>query len=143
MPRVSHDGVAFFGRTYDEALQLTREARDYVAGRLLDRRGETSPDLRLASSCEEMRVTARMTQVMAWLMIQRAVHEGEITRAEAAQDEHRLAGQEACLADPVVPTETLPARLVDLLERSRELYERVQRLDAMLDAQPRQHQHKG
>lgn len=129
----SQDGVAFFGRTYDEALQLTKEARDYIAGRLATGRKESSPDLRLASSCEEMRLTARVTQVMAWLLVQRAVHAGEMTRAEAAEEQHRLSGQEACLADPVVPQSELPTRLVELLDRSRDLYERVQRLDAMLD----------
>lgn len=125
--------VTFFSRTYDEALDLTREARDYIAGRGAAERAKLSPGGKLAASCEEMRVTARLTQVMAWLLIQRAVHEGEITRAEAAAPEHRLAGQSACLADPVVPPEELPERLAELLERSRNLYERVQRLDATLD----------
>lgn len=126
--------IAFFDRTYEEALQLTREARDYIAGARAARAGDASPDARLAASCEEMRLTARMTQVMAWLMVQRAVHEGEVSRAEAAAEANRLSGQEACLADPVVTEQDLPERLVDLLDRSRHLYERVQRLDAMLDS---------
>ena len=125
--------VTFFSRTYDEALQLTREARDYIAGRGAQERAKLSPGGKLAASCEEMRLTARLTQVMAWLLTQRAVHEGEMTRAEAAEPEHRLAGQAACLADPVVPKEELPERLADLLDRSQNLYERVQRLDATLD----------
>lgn len=125
--------IAFFDRTYDEALALTREARDYIAGPGAQARRQMSPDAVLTASCEEMRLTARMTQVMAWLLVQRAVHEGEMTRAEAAQDGHRLGGADACLADPVAGEETLPARLRDLLARSRQLYERVRRLDATLD----------
>ena len=125
--------VTFFSRTYDEALQLTIEARDYIAGRGARERDKLSAGGRLAASCEEMRLTARLTQVMAWLLIQRAVHEGEISWADAAADHHRLAGQAACLAEPVVPDEELPERLAELLARSRHLYERVQRLDAMLD----------
>ena len=128
--------VTFFSRTYDEALQLTREARDYIANIGAQERAKLTPGGKLAASCEEMRLTARLTQVMAWLMIQRAVHEGEITRAEAARPEHRLEGQTACLADPVVPMDELPNRLAELLEQSRKLYERVQRLDAMLDDGP-------
>ena len=125
--------VAFFGRTYDEALQLTREARDYIAGHAGSDRAASSADVRLASSCEEMRLTARLTQVMAWLLLQRAVHEGEVSRAEAAKEENRLSGQEACLGARVIPEVELPARLEDLLTRSYNLYLRVQRLDAMLD----------
>lgn len=133
-PVLEEDTVEFFRGTYDEALQLTKEARDYIAGCLMYGRRDLTPDLRLASSCEEMRLTARLTQVMAWLLVQRAVHAGEMTRDEAAREQHRLAGQDACLADPVVPEHELPARLAELLARSRDLYERVQRLDAMLDA---------
>ena len=125
--------VAFFGRTYHEALSLTREARDYIAGNLGKDRGAESADARLASSCEEMRLTARMTQIMAWLLLQRAIHEGEVPRSEALKAENRLAGQETCLAEPVIPDVELPPRLNDLMMRSRALYERIQRLDAMLD----------
>jgi len=126
--------VAFFGRTYDEALQLTREARDYIASHVNTDRSDLPPEVRLASSCEEMRLTARLTQVMAWLLLQRAVYEGEVTLAEAAREENRLSGQEACLGGPVIPEAELPPRLEELLDRSLNLYRRVQRLDAMLDA---------
>jgi regulator of CtrA degradation len=129
----STDNVTFFGRTYQEALELTREARDYIAGNVGKGRSEQSADVRLASSCEEMRLTARMTQIMAWLLLQRAIHEGEVPRSEALKDENRLSGQETCLADPVMPNVELPPRLNDLMARSRNLYERIQRLDAMLD----------
>jgi regulator of CtrA degradation len=126
--------VAFFGRTYQEALNLTREARDYIAGNLGKDRGSESADVRLASSCEEMRLTARMTQIMAWLLLQRAIHEGEVPRSEALKAENRLSGQETCLGDPPIADVELPPRLNDLMARSRALYERIQRLDAMLDA---------
>ncbi len=127
------DTVTFFDRTYDEALQLARDARDYIAAKGQGERAGMSPDLRLAASCEEMRITARITQVMAWMLVQRAVHAGEMTRAEAAEEPNRLSGQSACLGEPVVPEAELPPRLSSLLQRSRSLYERVQRLDATLD----------
>ena len=124
--------VAFFGKTYDEALDLTREARDYIAGNMGRDRSEQSADVRLACSCEEMRLTARMTQIVAWLLLQRAIHEGEVPRDEALKPENRLAGEETCLGDPIIPEVELPPRLNDLMARSRALYERIQRLDAML-----------
>lgn len=132
-PTAGDDAVAFFDRTYEEALALTQAARDYIAGQAPGDKAQLDPDTRLAASCEEMRLTARMTQVMAWLMTQRAVHAGEISRAEAAAEANRLGGHDTCLADPVVPETALPARLADLLRKSRQLYERVGRLDRMLD----------
>lgn len=127
------ESVAFFDRTYEEALQLARETRDYIAAKGQGERSGMSPDLRLAASCEEMRITARITQVMAWMLVQRAVHAGEMTREEAAAEPNRLSGEAACLSEPVVPQTELPPRLCELLDRSRSLYERVQRLDASLD----------
>lgn len=131
--RAGDDSVAFFDRTYDEALELAEAARDYIAEQAPSDKVQLDPDTRLAASCEEMRLTARMTQVIAWLMMQRAVHAGEISREEAAAEENRLGGQETCLAEPVVPDATLPPRLTNLLQQTRALYERVQRLDLMLD----------
>lgn len=120
-------------RTYDEALALTREVRDYIAGQAPADKAALDHDTQLIASCEEMRVTARMTQVMAWLMLQRAVNDGELERDEAAKPDNRLAGQETCLAEPAIDPVYLPERLNDLLERSRGLYERIHRLDLMLE----------
>lgn len=124
--------VAFFDRTYNEALELTREARDYIAGRSRNEDRKLEPEDRLVASCEEMRLTARMTQVMAWLLLQKAVHNGEISRSEAADSANRLSGQKVCLDSLVNDDSELPPRLNELMHRSRNLYERVQRLDAML-----------
>ncbi|WP_200340129.1 DUF1465 family protein [Rhodovibrio sodomensis] len=127
------DTGALIMRTYDEALALTREVRDYIASQAPADKAALDHDTQLVASCEEMRVTARITQVMAWLMLQRAVNDGEVARDAAAQPENRLGGQDTCLAEPAVDPDRLPARLGDLLTRSRALYERIQRLDMMLE----------
>jgi regulator of CtrA degradation len=124
---------ALIMRTYDEALALTREVRDYIATEAPADKAALDHDTQLVASCEEMRVTARMTQVMAWLMLQRAVNDGEIDREQAAQPDNRLGGQETCLAEPAVDPAYLPDRLADLMVRSHSLYERIQRLDLMLE----------
>ena len=124
---------ALIARTYDEALALTREVRDYIATQAAADKAALDHDTQLVASCEEMRVTARMTQVMAWLMLQRAVSDGELGRDTAVRPENRLGGQDTCLAEPAVDPALLPDRLADLLARSRQLYERIQRLDMMLE----------
>lgn len=131
---MSDQTVAFFDSTFDEALSLTREARDYLTHREPAERKELTPKDRMAVSCETMRLTSRLTQIMAWLLVQKAVHAGEMTRAEATAPEFRLAGKEVCEETmPPVEGATLQPRLVELLDRSHKLYERVARLDAMQD----------
>lgn len=125
--------VAFFNNTFEEAMALTREARDYLTFQEKADLADLDPVSRMVASCESMRVTARLTQVVAWLLVQRAVHAGEIPREQAKQAKYRLSGREVCAeAKPVVEA-VLPDRLMDLLCRSLSLYERVARLDRMLD----------
>ena len=129
--------VAFLDGTYEEAMQLAREARAFLLGNRGAPRADGAPMERMAVSCASLKVTARLTQVIAWLLVQRAVHAGEMTRAEATEPEFRLAGQEACSAQMPVPGEPLPETLGDLMDRSLRLYERVARLDALLDGESR------
>ena len=120
----------FFSRVYDEAMGLLIEARDYVAATMGDQR--ESMDVRLAVSCETMRLTSRLTQVMAWLLVQRAVHSGEMSAHDALEEQHRLSGQKVCLSVDCVFDVTLPSALQSLLDRSYRLYLRIQRLDLSL-----------
>jgi regulator of CtrA degradation len=121
--------TAFFNRTYEETLALLVEARNYIAHQEAgDQRG-LPPQLRLQVSYESLRVTSRLTQVMAWLLAQKAVHAGELTLQQAATEEFALSGGSIC-SDPSGPEdERLPAGLRALLERSHKLYMRVSRLD--------------
>ena len=125
--------VAYFDSTYDEAIALARDARDYLLYQEASDNTKLSPATRLTVSCETMRVTTRVTQIIAWLLVQKAVHAGEMERAQAAEPPHRLGGQKVCKAAAPAGGDALPERLSELLERSFGLYARVERLDAMLD----------
>jgi regulator of CtrA degradation len=134
-PTVNMDGtqVAYLDSTYQEALGLLREARDYVAGQERQDHADLAPVARLALSCETMRLTARLTQSMAWLLTQKAVQAGELGREAARAPEHRLSGRAACLRTAPVTAGFVPSpRLQALLTRSHNLYCRVERLDALL-----------
>jgi regulator of CtrA degradation len=132
LPDVPDPGrsTLYFDRTYRETMNLLLEARDYVRFRELGDRGALPDGLHLAVNCEALRVTSRLTHIMAWLLVQKAVHAGEMTAAEAARDDHRLSGQGVCRA--TTEGVALPPRLEHLLERSHRLYTRVERLDALV-----------
>ncbi|WP_343055014.1 DUF1465 family protein [Azospirillum oleiclasticum] len=122
----------FFNGPYDETMALLIEARNYIAyHESIDQR-RLPPHVRLQVSYESMRVTSRLTQVMAWLLAQKAVHAGELTIAQMASEDYALSGGDIC-ADPTGPeNEELPNGLRSLLERSHRLYMRVARLDEMV-----------
>ena len=124
--------TAFFGKTFDETLTLLSQARDYVAASVGDRPAGRTAEDQLRFARETMRVTARLTQVMAWLLIQKAVHAGEITPRQAASDDHRLAGQGICTDHDEADHAGLPLGLQALLARSHALYVRVSRLDELV-----------
>lgn len=122
----------FLNRTYDEAMSLLVEARNYLSVRGAVERRDLKPDDRLAANCEAMRLTTRLTQVMAWLLVQKAVDAGEMTAIEATEDRHRLSGQTVCRERDMFAPRLLPGGLQSLLNRSYSLYTRVERLDAMM-----------
>ena len=88
----------------------------------------------MAVSCATLKVTSRLTQVIAWLLVQRAVQAGELSRDQAARPKYRLSGKVACSQRMPVDAGPLPGDLADLLQRSWRLYERIARLDAMIIA---------
>ena len=122
---------AVFTRTYDETFEMIVEARNYMRHMLpRERRNGDNGDVGLRFSCEALRVTSRLTQVMAWLMMQRAVLDGEMTQEEALCERNRLSGQDVCLGGEDHPP-LMPPGLCSLLQRSQKLYERVSRLERM------------
>jgi regulator of CtrA degradation len=133
----SETPTAFFNKTYDEALALMVEAKEYIAWHERDDRGRLVNLDRLRLSRETMRVTARLTQIMAWLFVQKAVVVGELTRAEAAAEPYTLSGQDVCAPDDPDHRRDLPAKMVDLLDRSHHLYVRVSRLDQLVRREAR------
>ncbi|MCH7889748.1 MAG: DUF1465 family protein [Proteobacteria bacterium] len=126
--------TAFFSKTYDEARDLLIDARDYLRVMEPVRWGRLA--VSLAHSLETTRLTTRLTHIMAWLMVQRAVDAGEITLQEAREEAHRLGGQSVCLDVGAENSLTLPGQLRALLQRSRMLYQRVARLEEMLLRDP-------
>jgi regulator of CtrA degradation len=124
--------TVYFDRTYRETMSLLLETRDYMRFREPVDRRAVPDDHRLVVNCEALRLTSRLTHIMAWLLIQKAVHAGEITAAEAAAEDNRLAGQSVCRERSTVGDISMPPALALLLERSYQLYTRVERLDELV-----------
>jgi regulator of CtrA degradation len=112
---------------YTEAMLLADEARAYFDRHGREDRESLDPLLRVGFSCESLKVTTRLMHVVAWLLTQRAVEAGEISRAHARKPARRLG--DAPESDSALLAR-LPAAAQSLIEASRDLYARVQRIDA-------------
>ncbi len=111
---------------YVEAMLLADEARSYFDSVARDDRLQLDPVDRVGFSCESLKVTTRLMHAIAWLLTQRAVSAGELTRSQAAETDRRLGpapeSDEMLLA-------RLPTVAVDLIRSSETLYDRLGRLD--------------
>ena len=125
-------GTAFFGRTFEEARGLLQQTRDWLGGPGASAARGLAPEPALAFAHETLRLTARLTQIMAWLLAQRAAHAGEIAWEELREERWRLGARELCLAPPPAAAAELPEALQALLRRSELLYVRIARLDDMV-----------
>jgi regulator of CtrA degradation len=114
---------------YDEGMSLVEEASAYFSEQGEIDKENLPPMAKTAFISESMRLTTRLTQMMSWLMLQRAVASGEVSFEEARKSEHRLRPQprEADIDDE--SRSLLPDALTNLVERSEHLYNRVERLE--------------
>ncbi len=115
---------------YVEAMVLADEARSYFDDRAEEDRAALDPLERVGFACESLRVTTRLMHVIAWLLTQRAVAAGEISRGEARLPDRRLG--EAPESDAVRAL-AYPDTARALIQASQELYKRVRRLDRAAD----------
>jgi regulator of CtrA degradation len=111
---------------YVEAMVLADEARSYFDRTGRDDRLNLEPMLRVGYSCESLKVTTRLMHVIAWLLTQRAIEAGELTLAQAHQPARRLGSAPDSDEELVAQ---LPPDAAQLIESSRDLYARIQRLE--------------
>jgi regulator of CtrA degradation len=137
LPTKGVAATAFFSGTYDEAIDMLVQTRDYLTAAGEKDSALLSHDLQKAYAFESLRLTSRLTRVMAWLLAQRAVHKGQMTIDEALDEGFCLRNVAVCL-EKGADNDGLPQGLRKLLDRSHSLYVRVSRLDDMVrrDRQP-------
>ena len=124
---------ALFERTFDEGMSLVEETARYLDGRGRQESRDLPRKAAVLYAGESMRVTTRMMQAASWLLVQRAVHEGDMEPHIASSNRYRLGSKEICLGTPAESSEELlPSALRDLLVRSESLYRRIARLDDVL-----------
>jgi len=124
-----------FATLFRDGMALVEETASYLdgPGRQDSKKLERSAGLVYAT--ESMRLTTRLMQLASWLLLHRAVKEGEMTLAQANKEKAkvRLA---TCEPGDAKSIALLPQRLQELITRSVKLQAEVRRLDATMHAPP-------
>jgi regulator of CtrA degradation len=126
---------AAFGNLFREGMDLVEETAAYLDGvgrteaKALDRA------VSLTYATESMRLTTRLMQLASWLLLHRAVKEGEMTLTQANREKTKVK-LSAADPGPADMIEKLPQQLQDLITRSMSLQSRVRRLDTTIHSPP-------
>lgn len=122
--------VLFMPAVFNETLGLLFDAHHYFENYGEEEQLRLPQEFRVAYAGEMSRITMRLTSIMAWVMVRKAVYAGKLDNDTAAE-KYRLDAQDICLEEVSQEIANLPFYIGDLAERSRALYERVWRLDGM------------
>ena len=132
MTMQSFAASALFDRTFEEGMSLVEEAARYFDGRGRDEARALPGQTAMLYSSESLRVTTRLMQAASWLLVQRAVQEGDMPPEDAVSERYRLGSKEICFGGRADDALSLPKMLQTLLARSESLYRRIARLEQVL-----------
>lgn len=126
-------GSEAFRTMFREGMALVEETATYLDGngradsRALSRAGS------LAYATESMRLTTRLMQLASWLLLQRAVNDGEMSAEQARLERAKVKLSGLATATEGPGWDDLPEALRQLIARSLGLQDRIRRLDGVME----------
>jgi len=142
MPEKSASPVSFaervagsqaFADLFRDGMTLVEETAAYLDGPGRRESKKLPRSAALAYATESMRLTTRLMQLASWLLLHRAVKEGEMSLTQASKEKTKVKLVTGDHADEE-NIFLLPERLRILVERSKSLQRGVRRLDATIHA---------
>ena len=128
-PRIVASGG--FDALYREGMTLIEDVAAYLDG---EGRGDSRILSREASfvyATESMRLTTRLMQLASWLLLQRAVNEGEITKENAHSEKEKVKFSATPSARGGPGYDQLPTILRDYIDKGDRLFDRVMQFDVL------------
>lgn len=125
-----------FDRVFTEGMALVERSAAYLDG---DGRRDSKGlpgQITVLYATESMRLTTRLLELASWLLIRRAVKEGEITREEAEAKRARVKLQTLGRPAHTKGFTELPKGLRDLVDASFQLHDRIVQLDRAMTQPP-------
>lgn len=121
-----------FRDLFREGMGLVEQTAAYLDGDGREESRLLSRQASLTYASESMRLTTRLMQIASWLLVQRAVAEGEISPDQAMQEKTRVRLTRPEATNPAFDTSSLPLRLKHLIAESVRLHSRILHLDALV-----------
>src|SRR3569623_1832774 len=120
-----------FSLLFRDGMALGEETATYLDGPGRAESKDLSRAAALAYATESMRLTTRLMQIASWLLLHRAVKEGEMSLAQANKEKTKV---KLSATDTHAPNNLplLPEPLQALIERSGSLQNQARRLEATI-----------
>lgn len=121
-----------FKALFQEGMELIEETAAYLDGPGREDSRHLVRPVSLAYASESMRLTTRLMQIASWLLLQRAVADGEITTDQAQVEKNRVRLSSHDTTTTVAEFEALPARLRELVGLATRLHARILHLERLI-----------
>ena len=118
-----------FDHIFREGMALVERTASYLDGPGRKEAKNLNGGAGVLYATESMRLTTRLLDLASWLLIRRALREGEITEEEAQKKRRRVKLQAFGRPSHVKGYSDLPDGLKGLIEESFALYDRISQLD--------------
>jgi regulator of CtrA degradation len=124
-----------FAALFRDGMALVEETASYLDGPGRTEAKKLERTAALAYATESMRLTTRLMQLASWLLLHRAVKEGEMSLAQASKEKAKVKLSSVRASDEQA-LKLLPVKLQELIDRSGQLEIKVRRLDNTIHAAP-------
>jgi regulator of CtrA degradation len=124
-------GSQAFSQLFRDGMGLVEETAAYLDGPGRKESKALPRAAALTYATESMRLTTRLMQLASWLLLHRAVKEGEMSLSQVNQEKTKVKLSPTFTADQDT-LNLLPDALVTLIQRSLVLADQVRRLDATI-----------
>lgn len=122
---------AGFDTLYRDGMTLIEEVAGYLDGEGRSDSRSLPREASFTYAAESMRLTTRLMQLASWLLLQRAVNEGELTPGNARTEKAKIKFTETPDERGGPGYSALPEQLVDYIGRGDRLFERVLQFDRL------------
>lgn len=119
-----------FQRLYAEGMELVEETASYLDGEGRTQAKDLSRVTATLYAAESMRLTTRLMQVASWLLLQRALNNGEMTLEQVCAEKSKVRFDEGQPRSEMENWFELPLTFKDLVRRSLRLQDQIRQMDS-------------
>jgi regulator of CtrA degradation len=121
-----------FEKVFVDGMALVEETASYLDGPGRKLSSSLPREASLTYAAWSMELTTRLMQAASWLVMQKAVRDGDMHPNDAMQSKYRISREDPALDATAQRGRGLPDVFLDLVDRSENLFERICRLDQAL-----------